>query len=206
MSASLGSDAQSSLDRLSVSAIRAWAGFYTRGLRAELAEDRRDVIDADLWDEAEAARWLGETSGLSRQRWSRWLRGIPADVSWRFDQQRRASTMARRVDMPASKAVRAAIGAVTILYVLMIVGLLASPSFREWSGMGAATLGLSLSVIGLLMVIRRPQAGFIVGIIGTGLALLSMPWLFPFFVPLPVVLLYGLSRAQRSPQPNAPGT
>jgi hypothetical protein len=108
--------------------------------------------------------------------------------------------------MPASKAVRVAIGAVTILYVLMIVGLLASPDFREWSGMGAATLGLSLSVIGLLMVIRRPQAGFIVGIIGTGLALLSMPWLFPFFLPLPVVLLSGLSRAQRSPQPNAPGT
>ena len=108
--------------------------------------------------------------------------------------------------MPTSKAVLAAFGAVAILYVLMIVGLLASPGFREWPGMGAAMFGLSLAIVGVLVIIRRPHAGFIVGIVGTGLGLLSMPWLFPFFVPLPIVLLHGLSRAQGSTQPTAPGT
>ena len=72
--------------------------------------------------------------------------------------------------------------------------------------MGVALFGLGLSVVGLLLAIPRAQAGFVVGIIGTGLTFMSMPWLFPFFLPLPIVLGYRLRREQDTAQPSASGT
>ncbi len=188
------------------SAIRVWVAFYTRGLPVELAKDRRDLIESDLWDEAQEAAWLGETSGFARQRWSRWLRGMPADVSWRIEQQRRTTKLPRRADVRISKGQLAAIGVVTIFYVVvMIAGLMSSASFREWAGMGPALLGLGLSVVGLLLAIPKARAGFVVGMIGTAIAFLVMPWMFPFYLPLPIVLGYRLYREQAT-QPSAPGT
>jgi len=189
----------------SVSVIRAWVALYTRGLPEPLAQARRAVINGDLWDEAEAARWLDETSGLPRQRWSRWVRGLPADISWRIAHSR-IPNRPRRSDMRISKVQLAAIGGVVILYAVMIVLLMAAPSFREWAGMPVATLGLGISFVGLLLAIPRPQGGFIVGVLGTGLAFLAMPWLFPFYLPLPIVLGYRLFRSQGVTQSSATGT
>lgn len=189
----------------SLSVIRAWVALYTRGLPEPLAQARRAVINGDLWDEAEAARWLDETSGLPRQRWSRWARGLPADISWRIAHSR-IPNRPRRSDMRISKVQLAAIGGVVILYAVMIVGLMASPSFREWAGMPVATLGLGISFVGLLLAIPRPQGGFIVGVLGTGLAFLAMPWLFPFYLPLPIVLGYRLVRSRGVTQSSATGT
>jgi hypothetical protein len=189
------------------SAIRVWVAFYTRGLPIELATDRRDLIESDLWDEAQEAAWLGETSGLARQRWSRWLRGMPADVSWRIEQQRRTRKLPRRADVRISKGQLAAISVVTIYYVVvMIAGLMTSRSFREWAGMWPALIGLGLSVVGLLLAIPNAKAGFVVGMIGTAIAFLAMPWMFPFYLPLPIVLGYRLHREQATTQPSAPGT
>jgi hypothetical protein len=190
----------------SVSVIRAWVALYTRGLPEPFAEERRAVIEAELWDEAEAARWLDETSGLARQRWSRWVRGLPADISWRIESQSKIANLPRRSDVRISKIRLAAIGVVVLLYAVMIVGLMASPSFREWEGMPVATLGLGMSIVGLLLAIPRPQGGFIVGVLGTGLAFLAMPWLFPFFLPLPLVLGYHLVRSQEMTQSSATET
>lgn len=190
----------------SVSVIRAWGALYTRGLPEPLAVARRAVIDADLWDEADAARWLDETSRLQRQRWSRLVRGLPADISWRLEWQARMANRPRRIDMRVSKVQLAAIGAVGILYAVMIVGLMASPGFREWAGMPVALLGLGMSLVGLLLAVPRPQGGFIVGALGTGLAFVAMPWLFPFYLPLPIVLGYRLIRSQGVTQPSATGT
>jgi hypothetical protein len=190
-----------------VSAIRAWVAFYTRGLPVELAVDRRNLIEADLWDEAQAATWLNESQGLARQRWSRWLRGMPADVSWRVRRQRRTTRTTRRTDMRISKGQTAAIGAVTIFYVVLIIaGLMTSASFREWTGMWPALIGLGLSVVGLLLAIPRAEAGFAVGMIGTGITFLVMPWMFPFYLPIVIVLGYRLWRGRATAQPPAPGT
>lgn len=189
----------------SVSVIRAWVALYTRGLPEPLAQARRAIIDGDLWDEAEAARWLDETSGLPRQRWSRWVRGLPADISWRIAHSR-IPNRPRRSDMRISKVQLAAIGGVVILYAVMIVGLMASPGFPHLDGMPVATLGLGISFVGLLLAIPRPQGGFILGVLGTGLLFLAMPWLFPFYLPLPIVLGYRLNRSQGATQPSATGT
>ena len=168
---------------------------YTKGMYAADAAERQALVEADLWDEAQAAEWMGMTASLARQRWSRWLRGVPADLAWRLEHQRRIRKQPRRTEMH-SKGQLAAIGIVTALYVVMVAGLLASSSFRERAGMGVATVGLALSIVGLLIAIPRPRAGFVIGMLGTGLAFLVMPWLFPFFVPLPIVLGYRLIREQ----------
>ena len=95
-------------------AVRTWVALYTRGLPTELATVRRELIDAELWDEARAAEWLGETASLGRQRWSRLLRGIPADLAWRLEQHERATGTTRRMKMRISKVHLLAIGAVII--------------------------------------------------------------------------------------------
>jgi hypothetical protein len=58
----------------------------------------------------------------------------------------------------------------------------------------------------VLLAIRRPQAGFIIGMLGTGLTFFAMPWLFPFFLPLPIVLGYRLPRSQETTHSPAPET
>jgi hypothetical protein len=204
MNATNAADPQQAPDDRTASAIRAWVALYTKGLPEVHASERRALIEADLWEEARVAEWMGETSSLARQRLSRWVRGVPSDVTWRLEQQRRITKRPRRTDMRISKGQLAAIGVVTILYVVMIGGLLASPSFREWAGMGVATLGLGLSIVGLLLAIPRPQAGFAVGAIGTGLAFVAMPWLFPLFLPLPIVLGYRSLREKRAAGPSTP--
>ncbi len=67
-------------------------------------------------------------------------------------------------DMRISSGQRVAISAVTVWFVVMLGGLLLSPDFRDWAGMGASVLGLGLSIVGLLLAISRPQTGFVVGI------------------------------------------
>lgn len=205
MSATNAAGPQLAPDDRMAAVILGWVALYTKGLSASEASERRALIEADLWDEERAAEWMGLTGGLARQRWSRWLRGVPADLVWRLERQRRITKRPRRTDMH-SKGQLAAIGIVTALNVVVVGGLLASPGFREWAGMGIATVGLGLSIVGLLLAIPRPQAGFIVGMIGTGIAFLSMPWLFPFFVPLPIVLGYRLIRAQDAARTSASGT
>ena len=177
-----------------LAAVRTWIALYTRGLPSELATARQELIEADLWDEARAAEWLGETASLGRQRWGRLLRGMPADLAWRLEQRKRAIDTPRRRTMRISKVQLLAIGAVIILNGVFVAGLLASPDFRTWEGMVYTLIGLALSIVGLLLAIPSPRAGFVIGLVGTGLAIVLMPWLFLAFLPVPIVLGYRLVR------------
>lgn len=206
MSGTRTGDPTSTADDRAVSVIRAWVAVYTKGLPAPMAMDRRSLIEGDLWDETRASEWLGETDGLARQRWSRWLRGVPADITWRAEQQRRITKKPRRTDMRISKLQAAAIAVVSIYYMSLIVGLFAQPSFLAWPGMPFALLGLGLCVSGLLLAIPRPRAGFIVGMIGTGIVFVSMWWVFPFLVPLPILLGFRLAREPKTVPASASGT
>jgi hypothetical protein len=189
----------------SSSIVRAWVAAYTSGLPESAAADRKALIDADLWDEA-GADWSGAPSGLARQRLSRLVRGVPADLAWRVEQQRRVTRGHWRAAMRIPLGQLVAIGLVAILQIVMIVGLLLSVSYREWSGMWLSTVGLVVGLVALALAIPRPQAGFLAGVIGTMLVLLTMPWLLPFFVPLPIVLGYRLAREPRVDQTTASGT
>ena len=189
-----------------VSAIRVWVALYTKGLPAGTASDRRALIENDLWEEAQTAIWMGETDGLTRQRISRWLRGLPADVAWRLEHQSGTMKLPWRADMRISKGQAVVIGITTIYYVLILVGLLASASFREENGMAGGSLGLILSVAGLLLAVPRPRAGFVVGMIGTGLIFLVTGWIHPFALPLPIVLGYRLAKESTAATPSVTHT
>lgn len=64
-----------------------WVGLYTAGLAAEARALRRQEIESDLW-EHQSDRLYNEgaapaETGLDVL--SRWLRGVPADIFWRFN-------------------------------------------------------------------------------------------------------------------------
>jgi hypothetical protein len=66
---------------VAVRCTRGWVALYTRNLPGEVGERRRAEIESDLWehinDETSNDRVVAQILG-------RWLRGIPADVWWRY--------------------------------------------------------------------------------------------------------------------------
>ncbi len=186
-------------------AVRAWVALYTRRLPGELAASRQELIEADLWDEARAAESLGQTAGLGPQRWGRLIRGMPADLAWRLEQRGRATGAPWRTTMRISKGQFVAIGGVTILYGVYVAGLLVSPDFRTLERPPGVVVGLGLSIVGLLWAIPSPRAGFVIGLVGTGLVMAGMPWFFLGFLPVPIVLGYRLARDRQIARGTAPG-
>ena len=178
--------------------VRAWVGCYTVELPAEVASARREMIEADLWDETREAEQRGEGGSIGRQRIGRLFRGIPADLTWRVDQWRGNSP--RRNPMRISKVeLIVLLGVVALCGIVLILGLraIASPDPAKWSGWGPYGLvgGLGLSVVGLLVAIPRPSVGLALTIVGTVVTMAAMPW--AFYIPLPA-LLVAWSRFSRS--------
>jgi hypothetical protein len=67
--------------------IMRWCDLYTRGLSPAVAGDRRDELASDLWEHA-AAEPRATGAMLSRA-----IRGVPADLAWRYEQRRTARRM-----------------------------------------------------------------------------------------------------------------
>jgi hypothetical protein len=65
---------------LSVKAARRWAEVYTRGLSADLRERRRLELESDMWEHLHDA----DEPNAANAVFGRFLRGIPADVRWRY--------------------------------------------------------------------------------------------------------------------------
>ena len=65
--------------------VEAWVRVYTLGLPGEHRRERVDLLRADLRDQAEdaATRGVGPTA-IATGLLSRWLRGVPADLTWRL--------------------------------------------------------------------------------------------------------------------------
>ena len=67
------------------SLVRGWVDFYTRGLPADVRAARRDEVADDLWCQHEEAALKGRSSSsLNVEMFTRWLLGVPADLSWRL--------------------------------------------------------------------------------------------------------------------------
>src|SRR5688572_21191870 len=79
--------------------VRRWVGFYTRDLPPREAERRMGEVEADLADQLEAERTNGSGDRrIARSIASRMVRGVPADISWRWGRARRARTRHRIED------------------------------------------------------------------------------------------------------------
>ena len=182
--------------------VRTWVGWYTRGLSAEVATARRELIEADLWDERRHAEQLGEEGSLGRQRVDRLVRGIPADLTWRLERWRGGNRVPRRNLMSISKLELVLLLGVGGLCGIGLVGglmTIANPDPTRWESWGPYGLvaGLALSELGLLVAIPRPAAGLALAIAGTLVAMAAMPWAFFIFLPVPLVawFRYGRSRS-----------
>ena len=67
--------------------VRRWVALYTRGLPAEIQQERRDEIDSDLWSQLhDAAESAPTEESLAGEIVARLVFGIPADLSWRLEQ------------------------------------------------------------------------------------------------------------------------
>ena len=195
----------------SAAAVRAWVAWYTGRLPVEIAAARRELVEADLFEEARAAEWLGETGALGRQRVSRLVRGIPADLTWRLEQGRRAGGTTRSQTMRISKVELVVVAAAAAVYAIGLVAsfmALANPDPERWAGWGPYGLaaGLGLAIVGLLMTIPRPAIGLGLGVAGTVVLMSAMPWAFFIFLPVPLPHWFRFARSRSShPVPASAG-
>ena len=76
--------------------VRGWVRLYTLGLPLETRNARRTELDSDLWEQTYA--W-GERGPSSSGVLLRCLRGVPADLLWRFAEARVHSSTEGRAAM-----------------------------------------------------------------------------------------------------------
>ena len=112
--------------------------------------------------------------------------------------------------MRIQKGQLVAIVGLTVLYATGLVGVLmevATPNPDRWASWGPSGLavGLAVSIIGLLMAIPNPWAGFVVGLAGTIVAMAAMPWALYLFLLVPIVLGYRLAREREAGRRIVPG-
>ena len=182
-------------------AVRKWVRFYTWRVPPAVAAERRELIESDLWDETQAAQWLGETNVLGRQRLSRLVRGMPADVTWRLGQARARRRTGARETMPASRTETVVLGIGGVIYgagFIAAVMALARTDPERWGGWGPYGLAtaLALCVAGLVLAFPRPAAGLAVAVIGTLVAVVAMPWAWFVLLPAPIAAWYRLGHSR----------
>jgi hypothetical protein len=157
----LGSPSRRRRPRRAQRIVLAWVRLYTRDLPDAVADDRRDELASDLWEQ-EVAAGGGSGTGLSML-W-RMARGVPADVAWRGDRIRDlplAERPARWWRWTASGSVLAAalVGAAVAAYGIdalarigrVLVGHGYPPSDLTTTSTGIGTVAL---LCGLALLIR----------------------------------------------------
>ena len=73
------------LRRAAVALARSWVRLYTYGTDPETAERRRAEFESDLWESLHEAGRPAEPTLRSIEILDRLLRGVPADLVWRFE-------------------------------------------------------------------------------------------------------------------------
>lgn len=175
-------------DSFGVRSTRAWVALYTRSLPETVGERRRAEIESDLWEQ------LNNTSsgGASARVLDRCLRGIPADVWWRYrtllehrEVRQRSNSMTRTVVTNWWGVMTAVFGAT-----LLTLGL-AGVIFGEGDGGGVVWAGATLIsgglvVGGLAILHRRVRAGSWMIAVGAAATILSI-----FLIPVAALIVLG---------------
>lgn len=142
---------------------RWWAARYTRGLPAEVANERLDELAADLHDHSVHADATGMTGrALAVAIVSRSLRGVPADIAWRAA-QRRVVGGARIAFGGRHLPVTLLVIAITASALFAIAGMLMSLTLashtlrdQQYAEVFALTIVVSVALVcGLAMLARR---------------------------------------------------
>ena len=134
-----------------------WCELYTRGLSPAVAGNRRDELASDLWEHA-AHEPRADAAMLSRA-----IRGVPADLAWRYEERRRARAVLPRAQRVVSGAVLALVlVAASILVVFGVVviarnmAMVGRGEIRPFSETAVWVIGLSaLALVGLVLLARE---------------------------------------------------
>ena len=167
-----------------------WVERYTCGLTDDARRARRAELASDLWEHRSA---YGAAGGTQLAILSRCVRGIPADLSWRWSRQQRSRRAAGRVIARAAGWSAALLSYVflvathgwgaTALVGLELYGSDWEPGDVEvFSRISGAVL--VLLVVGLLILRRRPRTGASLLALGALATPIAFWWAAPLYVPI----------------------
>lgn len=132
-------------------AVLAWGRWYTRDLPDAIGADRLAELESDLFEERAAA---DGAPGVERSILGRAVRGIPADLAWRFAWLRQESLGAPRGTFPLALPAFAHLATALLLTwgVLVVARIAALLVSGEWAGawdlVAAGVVGLAMALIG----------------------------------------------------------
>ena len=176
--------------------VRGWAWLYTLGLALETRSARRTEIDSDLWDQTHA--WgvhEPSTSGDASSVLLRCLRGVPADLLWRFAEARTPSSSGEGWPTLETFTMRSWLGFATIMLMsALVVATFALTVVHtiEWDNPGTRIItpwlkilvgllllaaGLVLATSGFGLIRRAPWLGAVLAISGTWMVAMLFYWM-----------------------------
>jgi len=173
---------------MAVRLCRSWASVYTRGLPAEITERRLLEIESDLWDH------LHDPDTAEREILGRMLRGIHADVWWRYRTLLESSGARQRShDMTTTTRNWWTPATVAISIAVATLGLLAVVIGGTASGAGVLGLQAGVPAVGGLVILagivaqrQRPTGGSRLVLIGAVLTASD-----PLFIPVAAFVIIG---------------
>jgi hypothetical protein len=189
----------------SAALVRGWVSLYTRGLPDGARRDRRDEIEDDLWSQlADGAGGPGEGS-LAREILLRLVLGIPADLSWSFEQRRLVAPRPSSVRSPNMDtrlaSVLGVVGGAGLLLTFAVTAIygeagwsMAGVGMLQLIGVLSATLGLPLAVLVLLATLHEQLPRWVVGVgtAGALVTLLTTLGMYRAIVALPIASLAAI--------------
>ena len=194
--------------------VRVWVHVYTAGLRPSVRGDRREEIEADLWEQAIEATLNGPSrSELASHVLMRWALGVPDDLLWRVAQLGKGNDSgAKETAMAQSSTSRTmAFGVGGFALVVLVAALtwtVANQIDRaqadyEWvPAMGLVVavvwpLAIGLIVGGFRVMPRSPSLGaFLVVVASAAFAAVIFWLIIPPLVAV-AVSVYAIRRARR---------
>jgi hypothetical protein len=196
---------------------RSWVQLYTRGLPAEARERRIGEIESDLWEHLHDPG-AHDPEAAERELLGRTLRGIHADVWWRYrtllDQR---GARHRSHDMTTATTRNWWVPVTTVLAIVVttmgLFGLAVGDTGSGGTGAllvaaGLPLLGGALTLGGLALRHRAPVRGSWMVIAGAALAALGDLFLIPVGALIVIAGLWtgNLTTTEREDRPDLVGT
>ncbi len=167
--------------------VRRWVALYTRGLSVDVRDRRFLELESDVWEHLHDA----DEPNASRAVYGRFLRGIPADVWWRYHtllESRGARQRSQKMTTSLRDSwwviLTAILGVVPLGISLAMMTTVSGGGAFRWVGVATATLSGALLIAGLV----RRQSDLISGsqmiVVGAVLTLAGVE-----FMPVGIIVL-----------------
>ena len=171
-----------------------WVYLYTLGVPAAVRDERQAEIESDLWEEAVEASNHGDGLGKTAvQVLTRFLLGVPADLSWRLEQIGASKGLHQDSNRRAQMTGAVVRPLMTVVLVGLGLSFIASSILSYWIPWG---IRVPFSLLGAVMVLggfflsRRLSPSMRWVLIGALLLPGSMAVGLPVFLVLALPMLW----------------